>query len=157
MRVRVSDAVSIGSVVVRPQWKSFEESVTGLVDRLVSVGRLPDHLAATAIERVCEREAMASTAMVDIAIGIPHARLEGIDGIIAALAVHPVAVYQVADRLPIAIVMLVLSAPNLSGQHLTFLSAVSLLLQSSRTRSELRTAETVEAVLEVIRRNEQVR
>src|SRR5215813_407254 len=107
MRVRVSDAVTVDSVAVRPQWHSFEEAITSLVNQLVAAGRLPRDLAAEAVERVTEREAMASTAMVDIGIGIPHARLDGIDGIIGALAVHPLAVYEVAAGLPITIVMLV--------------------------------------------------
>jgi mannitol/fructose-specific phosphotransferase system IIA component (Ntr-type) len=155
MVLRVSEVVTIGSVVVRPQWKGFEDAVTGLVNQLVAAGRLPAALAVPAVQRVCQREAMASTAMVDIGVSIPHARLDGVDGIIAALAVDPVAVYQLAAGLPIPIVTLVLSSPSLTGEHLNFLSSVSLLLQSARTREQLRKAATAEEVLQVIRAHEQ--
>jgi mannitol/fructose-specific phosphotransferase system IIA component (Ntr-type) len=155
MVVRVSEVVTIGSIVVRPQWQGFEGAVTGLVHQLVEAGRLPAALADAAVQRVCLRETMASTAMVDIGVSIPHARLDGVDGIIAALAVDPVAVYQLAAGLPIPIVTLVLSSPQLTGEHLNFLSSVSLLLQSARTREQLRRATTAEEILRVIHTNEQ--
>jgi mannitol/fructose-specific phosphotransferase system IIA component (Ntr-type) len=157
MVIRVSEALVVSTVSVRPAWRSFAETIEGLVDHLVSAGRLPRDLAASAVAHICQREEMASTAMVDIGVSIPHARLEGINGIVAALAVSPGAVYQVADGVPISIVALVLSSPALTGEHLNFLSALSMLLQSARMREQLRNASTPEAVLRLIRNNEQAR
>ena len=154
---RVSDALVGGAVIVRPAWTTFEETVAGLVAQLISATQLPDTLAEAAVRRVCEREAMASTAMVDIGVSIPHARLDGITGIVTAMAVSNGAVYQVADGAPISIVLLVLSSPALSGEHLTFLSAASMLLQPERVRTELRNASSVQQVLQLIREYEGVR
>ena len=154
MRMRVSDALMDGAIVVQAAWDSFDETVRGLVDHLVSAGQLPSSLAEQAVRRICEREALASTAMVDIGVSIPHARLDSIKGIVAALAVSPHAVYQVADGLPISLVVLVLSSPRLTGEHLTFLSAVSMLLQSERLRRQLRGAASADEVLRLIRGNE---
>lgn len=155
--MRVSDALASRAIIVQPTWETFDDAVAGLVDRLVTTGGLPRQLAAVAVTRIHEREAMASTAMVDIGVSIPHARLEGITGVVAAIAVSPQAVYHVADGLPISIVALVLSSPSLTGEHLTFLSALSILLQSSRLRERLRNAATPEDVLRLIHANEQVR
>lgn len=157
MVIRVSEALGRGAVMIRPAWNSFDETIQGLVDQLVAAGGLPSRLAQAAVQRIREREAVASTAMVDIGVSIPHARLEGIQGIVAAMAVSPNAVYQVADGLPISIVALVLSSPALIGEHLNFLSALSLLLQSARTREQLRGAATSEAVLHLVRSQEQSR
>lgn len=154
MVMRVSDALVDGAVIIGPAWVSFEETVTQLVHRLVSLGRLPNDLAADAVGRIREREAMSGTAMVDIGVSIPHARLDGIDRLVAAMAVSPGAVYQVADGLPISIVVLVLSSPALAGEHLSFLSDVSLLLQSVRNRERLRNAGAADDVLNVVRTNE---
>jgi mannitol/fructose-specific phosphotransferase system IIA component (Ntr-type) len=150
----VSDALLGCSVVVRPTRTTFEETIARLVNQLIAGGLLPARLASAAVGHIGEREAIASTAMVDIGISIPHARLEGIDGIIAAMAVSDTAVYDVADGVPITIVTLVLSSPELTGEHLTFLSTVSMLLQSERVRGELRGATSVEQVLRVIRNHE---
>jgi len=152
--MRVSEALAAGGVMVRPEWGSFAATVSGLVERLVSSGRLPGQLAGEAVRRVQEREAVASTAMVDIGVSIPHARLDGIDGIVAAMAVSPRAVYQVGDGMPISIVVLVLSSPTLVGEHLNFLASLSMLLQSERFRQRVRNAETAEEVQQLVRSNE---
>ena len=154
MRARVSDTLVSRAIVVDAAWDTFEDTVRGLVERLVEAAVLPAAFADEAVRRIREREAIASTAMVDIGVSIPHARLEGITGIVAALAVSPRAVYEVADGLPISIVALVLSSPALTGEHLTFLSAVSLLLQAERVRQQLREAASADEVLRVIRSNE---
>jgi fructose PTS system EIIBC or EIIC component len=157
MMIRVSEALVRGVVLVRPAWTGFEETVGGLVGALVAGGQLPGRLEQLAVQRIREREAVASTAMVDIGVSIPHARLEGVDGITAALAVAPDAVYQVAHGLPISVVVLVLSSPALTGEHLNFLSALSLLLQSARMREQLRQAASADEVLRLIRGHETTR
>ncbi len=151
--MRVSDAVT-GAPVVHPAWKTFDEVIERLVGRLVEAGSLPACLAANAVASVREREAMSGTAMVDIGVSIPHARVEGVKRIAATIAVSPTAVYELADGLPISIVVLVLSSPTLIGEHLNFLSSVSLLLQSATIRAALRNAQTSEEVLRIVRENE---
>jgi mannitol/fructose-specific phosphotransferase system IIA component (Ntr-type) len=154
MKMRVSDVLVSRAIMAQAAWGTFEETATGLVERLAASGLLPDGLAGQAVQRICEREALASTAMVDIGVSIPHARLDGINGIVASVAVSRRAVYQVVDGLPISIVLLVLSSPSLTGEHLTFLSAASMLLQSERVRGQLRNAVSADEVLRLIRGHE---
>ena len=157
MFVRASDALTADTVMVRPAWTSFEATIQGMVDQLVATGRLASQWAAVAVERICERERMASTAMVTIGVSIPHCRLDGVQGIVAAMAVSPEGVYQVADGAPISIVILVLSSPALTGEHLTFLSSVSMLLQSERAREQLRHAASADEVMRFLRSQERGR
>jgi mannitol/fructose-specific phosphotransferase system IIA component (Ntr-type) len=154
MVIRVSEALVAGTVKVRPAWGSFSETISGLVERLVVSGRLPNNLGPAAVQRIHEREAMASTAMVDIGVSIPHARLEGINSILAAMAVSPQAVYQAGNGLPISIVVMVLSSPASAGEHLNFLARLSMLLQSARFRQSVRNAATPEEVQQLIRTNQ---
>lgn len=154
MFARVSDALPADSVVVQPAWQDLGETIRQLVGQLVTAGRLPAERAAEAVRLIQEREAVASTAMVDIGVSIPHARLEGIRGIIAAMAVSPRAVYDAGNRLPIFIVVLVLSSPALAGDHLSFLASLSMLLQSARFRQRLCNAATPQEVEHLIRANE---
>jgi PTS system nitrogen regulatory IIA component len=90
-------------------------------------------------------------------VSMPHARLDGVDGIAAAIAVSPTAVYQLADGLPIAIVVLVLSSPSLTGEHLNFLAALSMLLQSAQFRRQLCNAASPQEVLDLVRGSERSR
>ncbi len=154
--MRVSDAL-VGQPIVRPAWGNFDDTIEGLVGHIIACGRLPSTLALPAVQRIREREVIASTAMVDIGVSIPHTRLEGINGIAAAIAVSPTAVYQLADGLPISIVVLVLSSPALIGEHLNFLSTLSLLLQSAQVRQALRTASSPQEVIRVVRESERSR
>lgn len=154
MIIRVSDVLPADSVLVQPMWEGFAETINRLVERLVVAGRLPAELAPGAVRLIQEREAVVSTAMVDIGVCIPHARLEGIEGIVAAMAVSSRAVYHAGDRLPISIVVLVLSSPALAGEHLSFLAGLSMLLQSARFRQSVRNAAAPEEVERLIRANE---
>jgi mannitol/fructose-specific phosphotransferase system IIA component (Ntr-type) len=157
MAMRISEGFEGGAVMVRPSWRSFTETVAGLVERLSQIGKIPPGLGEQAVRHICEREAMASTAMVDIGVSIPHARIDGVKGVVAALAVSPSAVYQVADGLPITIVALVMSSPSLTGEHLNFLSSISMLLQSDLTRQRLRNASDSDEVVRLVRENESLR
>jgi len=152
--MRVSEGLVERAVIVRSTRATLDETVAELVERLVQDGRLPRALGPAAVERILERERLASTAMVDIGVSIPHARVEGIDGIVAALALAPVAVYHVAAGLPIAIVALVLSSPSSGGDHLHFLAALSMLLQSERVRNALRQAQSADEVMRLARDHE---
>jgi mannitol/fructose-specific phosphotransferase system IIA component (Ntr-type) len=149
--MRISEGLVESAVIVRPAWTTFDEAVAALVEHLVREGRVAPALAAAAVDGIRERERIASTAMVDIGVSIPHARVEGITGTVAALALAPVAVYHVADGLPISIVALVLSSPASGGAHLQFLAALSLLLQSARVREALRQATTAAEVMRLVR------
>jgi mannitol/fructose-specific phosphotransferase system IIA component (Ntr-type) len=154
MVMRISEGLKGGAVVVRRSWQTFEATVSGLVSSLAEAGRLPADLVDEAKQRICEREAIASTAMVDIGISIPHARVEGVRGVLVAIAVAPDFVYEVAAGAPISIVALVLSSPALTGEHLNFLSSVSMLLQSEQTRRQLRQAADANEVLRLVCENE---
>jgi PTS system nitrogen regulatory IIA component len=103
---------------------------------------------------VREREAVSSTAMVEISVSIPHTRIDGLDQIRAAIAVSPRAVYEVTHGLPISIVVLVLTPLDLINEHLEFLSGLSMLLQSAQLRDRLRSAGSPEEILLAIRDSE---
>jgi PTS system nitrogen regulatory IIA component len=92
--------------------------------------------------------------MVDIGVSIPHARVEGVRGIVLAIAVSPDGVYQVAAGAPISIVALVLSSPTLTGEHLNYLASISMLLQSEQTRQRLRDAHDPTEVLRLVHEHE---
>ena len=152
--MRVSDALVPSAIIPHSPCTTLRATIASLIDRLVAAGRLPAHLAAGAVAVVLEREAVTSTAIVEIGVSIPHARLEGINGLVASIAVSPDAVYEVGAGLPISIVALVLSSPSLAGEHLQLLSALSIVLQSERVRDALRHAASAADVARLVRMND---
>lgn len=140
--------------MVQPECLTFDRTIESLVAAMSDAGGLPADLIGAAAIHVREREAVSSTAMVEIGVSIPHTRLDGIDRITAAIAVSPSRVYDVTDGLPISIVVLVLTPSDQVNEHLEFLSGLSLLLQSPDLRRQLRDADTMEKVMLAIRENE---
>ena len=149
--MRAADLIASGGVLLRPACGSFEEAVRGLVDVLIGNQCLPAEVRERATRAVVEREQMQSTAIVEIGVAVPHARVEGVDGVIAAMAASPTAVYYAMAGVPISIVVVVLSAPELVGDHLDTLAGVSLLLQSADTRRGLEHAADSSSALRVLR------
>jgi mannitol/fructose-specific phosphotransferase system IIA component (Ntr-type) len=149
--VRAADVIASGGVLLQPACGSFEEAVRGLVDVLIANQCMPPDLRDGATRAVVERERMQSTAIVEIGVAVPHARVEGVDGVVAAMAVSPTAVYYAMAGVPISIVVVVLSAPELVGDHLDTLAGVSLLLQSADTRRGLEHAADSGSALRVLR------
>jgi mannitol/fructose-specific phosphotransferase system IIA component (Ntr-type) len=154
MVTRVSEALNRGAVLVQPSYTTFGETIEALVDAMTVAGGLPSDLAETAVRLVREREAVSSTAMVEISVSIPHTRMEGLDHIMAGIAVSPRAVYEVTRGLPISIVVLVLTPLDLINEHLEFLSGLSMLLQSAQLRDRLRASGTPQDILLAIRDSE---
>ena len=148
----VAEALSKDSILLGSSWESFDSTVAALIETLAGAGHVPRKLVPQAARLVCEREEISSTAMVDIGVAIPHARCEGLTGIVAALAAAPAGVYQAGQGLPISIVVLVLTSPKLTTEHLTFLASLSLILQSDSVRAEIESAQSPEEVMRIIRR-----
>lgn len=148
---RVVDIIDSGGVLLAPDFSGFPEVVAGLVDCLVERDRLDRGLRDAAIEAVCERETISSTVMVEIGVSIPHARVEGVERVIGAMAVHPSGVYYAMAGVPIAIVVLVLSPPDLAGEHLNVLAGLSMLLQSANVRDGVIGADSEARVIQLLR------
>lgn len=148
---RVVDIIEAGGVLVAPTYADFADAVAALVDSLIERGQLDARLREEAIEAVCEREKLSSTAMVEIGVSIPHARLRGVRGVIGALAASPTGVYQAMAGVPISIVILVLSSPDLAGDHLNVLGGLSMLLQSESLRQGVSRASGGDAVIGLLR------
>lgn len=147
----IAEALSKDAILLGSSWDCFESTVAALVEALAASGQVPQPLATQAVRLVCEREEISSTAMVDIGVAIPHARCEGLNGIVAALAAAPAGVYEAGQGLPISIVVLVLTSPKLTTEHLTFLASLSLMLQSDPVRAAIETARTPDEVMQIIR------
>lgn len=152
--MRVSDTLRLEAIVTGSSWPDFAGVVDGLVTLLVQSGGVPASLAPSAVAAIVERERVASTAMVDIGVSIPHSRLDGLETLVSAAAVAPKGVYGAKAGTPISIVFLVLSPPSLSGEHLNFLSALSMLLHSASFRRALQDSPSPEQALALIRAHE---
>ena len=136
---------------VAPPWRTFDDTIAGLVATLVSARLLAAARAGDAVESVRTRETAASTALLDIHAGVPHARLAGVDEPIVALALSPDGLYEAVPTVAIQIVALVLSPPDAGTHHLQILSGIATLLRSPDLRADLVSAPDAETALTHLR------
>ena len=91
--VSAIEVIERGGILLQRPCASFEDAVGALVDLLIENGSVASALRDRAVRAVCDREEMASTAIVEIGVSVPHARLDGVAGVVAALAATPSALY----------------------------------------------------------------
>lgn len=147
----VTDVIEAGGILLRPSCDTLEGAVGALVASLVERGCLDQGLSDQAVAAVCGREQTASTAIVEIGVSMPHARLAGVGGVVGALAVSSSAVYYAMTGVPISIVALILSGPEHVSEHLNMLAGLSMLLQSPSVRRGLEEAADTATALAVLR------
>jgi two-component system sensor histidine kinase KdpD len=140
-------------IVIAPAWHGFGETVDGLLERLVDLGLLPRAARAAAAAGVRAREREASTAVLEIGVGVPHARIAGLDHPVVALAVSPSGLYEVAPTVAIRIVALVLSPSAALEEHLRTLADIATLLHSTELRALLLRAGDAPAALAALQRS----
>jgi nitrogen PTS system EIIA component len=139
------------AVCIAPPWRSFRDTIVGLVETLAATGRLSSDAMPQAIDAVMVREAQASTALLDIGTGVPHARLAGIEHALVALAISAPGLYEAVPTVPIHVVALVLSPPDALTDHLEILAGVAVLLRSPELRARLLAAPDARTALAALR------
>jgi mannitol/fructose-specific phosphotransferase system IIA component (Ntr-type) len=142
-------------VAVDPAWHGFRETIEGLTAMLVAAGAMPAATAPEAVRAVVAREREASTAVLDIDVGLPHARIDGVPASVAALAVSARGLYEPVPTVPIHVVALVLSPTSATDDHLRVLASVATLLRSAALRAEMLRAASPDAILGALRRHGQ--
>ena len=138
---------------IAPPWTTFRETVSGLVDMLREHGALSATHAPVAVGAVTSREADASTALLDIGVGIPHARVPGLDGVMTAVALSSRGLYEAVPTVPIHIVALVLSPVVAAHEHLQLLANVAMSLRSDELRAALLQAPDAVTAHDVLARH----
>ncbi|MGH7785497.1 MAG: PTS sugar transporter subunit IIA [Candidatus Binatia bacterium] len=151
--MKAAEVIEAGGILLRPPLGSFEDAIRALVDSLIARRQIGADLRESTIRAVCDREELSSTAIVEIGVAVPHARLAGVAGVVAALAASPHGIYHAMTGVPISVVVLVCSAPDLIGEHLNMLAGVSMLLQSDPLRRALERAADRATALRILRRD----
>lgn len=109
---------------------------------------------SAAIRAILVREEMGST-IIAPGLALPHARLDGLAKIEAAIGICPTGVTDPHDGgTPIKVYVLFLGPADNMREHLTFLSSVSALFQQEGFVDELVKLASPQGVLHAIRQAE---
>lgn len=102
--------------------------------------------ADVVLAALLEREAQGSTG-VGQGVAVPHAQIEGLDGMHAVFVRldAPVA-FDAVDGRPVDLLLALFAPPGDSSQHLRALARVSRLLRRADLREQLRLARSADAI-----------
>lgn len=167
----------LGDISKKPQNKQKSKSKTSSVSSYLSekriiffpagpskrqvIGSLITSLdlndPSAAIKAILTREEMGST-IIAPGLALPHARLEGLTHLEAAIGICPSGVTDPHDGgTPIRVYVLFLGPPEDMKEHLSFLASVSALFQKSGFIDKLTKLASPDGVLHAIRDAEKVR
>jgi mannitol/fructose-specific phosphotransferase system IIA component (Ntr-type) len=127
--------------------------ITELVDLLDASGEFTSR--DEVLRAVLEREATRSTG-IGYGLAVPHGKSSASPHLVMAIGkpAEPID-FDSTDKLPVTLVVLLVSPPDKTGPHIQALARISRLMLLENFRSEINAAGSAEAVYEVIRKFEQ--
>jgi PTS system nitrogen regulatory IIA component len=129
--------------------RTKDELLRELVE-LATQGQPPAAVDAI-LASVRERELELSTGIGE-GIAIPHGRTSLIDQLVMSAGVTPTPVdYDALDGKPVELFFLLVGPESASGAHVKALARISRLLRRDALRQQLRSAETGDAFLRIVR------
>ena len=128
-----------------------DQAIRELLQMLVGRGALAPERLEPAVEALIKREKLGSTA-IGRGVAVPHARLDGLDGILIAFG-HSRSgiVFQALDGESVHVVFLILAGHKDSGEYVGVMERISHLLQEEDFRRFLMAAKDAGEVVALIR------
>jgi len=140
---------SAESVVVDLHVGSQKQLFQDLATRLVAAHDL-DVSCRDIVAAAMERERLGSTG-VGNGVALPHARIEGLDRVVAGFArLSDALEFDSVDGRPVDLVAFLLAPSDAAGAHLRALARVSRQLRREENRSRLRAAPDALSVFTIL-------
>lgn len=151
--MKITDILPEALVVPALQGQTKEAVLRELAERLAAV--YPEVSAERLVDVLWERERLGSTAIGD-GIAIPHGKLPGLKGVLAAFGRHPQGVdFESLDGKPTKLFFVLVAPEDSVGLHLKALARVSRLLKEQSFRNQLMAAPDRQTLYEIIRQEDE--
>lgn len=145
----VNEILDPQCVVVPLQAKTKRDAIDQLVDSMVTAGRITD---ADAVKKaVWDRELQRSTGIGE-GLAIPHGKTSAAPKLILAVGrlAEPID-YDSIDRKPVRLVVLLVSPPEKTSEHIQALGRISRLMTSADFRERVYSAPSPSELVELFR------
>jgi fructose-specific phosphotransferase system IIA component len=151
----VNDILDPQCVVVPLQAANKRDAIDQLVDAMATAGRISD--AATVKKAVWDREQQRSTGIGE-GLAIPHGKTSAAPRLTLAVGrlAQPIE-YDSIDRKPVRLVVLLVSPPEKTSEHIQALGRISRLMTSAEFREQVYSATDAEQLVELFRNAEGAR
>lgn len=150
--MKIVDILSKDAVKVDLQARDKKSVIEEISELVVRSAGLTDKQGI--VQVLMEREALGSTG-IGLNVAIPHAKLQGVDSIIAALARSKEGIdFGSIDGQPVMLFFVLISGVNTAGTHLKALAKISRLLKNDETREALISCNCSVEMYEILSREE---
>jgi mannitol/fructose-specific phosphotransferase system IIA component (Ntr-type) len=152
--MRLKDLFPPSALLVGFQARDKWDAIDRLFDHLVGAGRISERQRPALRDAVVARERSMATGM-ERGIAIPHAAVEGIDGVVACLAIAPAGRgldFGSIDASPSQLVILLLIPRAQKLLHIRTLADIARVLSNDEVRKALIAAHDATAAAQTLER-----
>jgi PTS system nitrogen regulatory IIA component len=145
--MRLTEFVVSDAIVTSLDASTKDEAIRGMVESLSAVGRIPAEDTDAIVSGILKREELGSTGIGN-GVAVPHTKHPAVDRLTATVALSTQGVdFASLDGEAVHILFLLISPPDLPGDHLRGLESISRHLRNSNFCNFLRQAETAAEVI----------
>jgi mannitol/fructose-specific phosphotransferase system IIA component (Ntr-type) len=150
--MKLTDILTSDRIVARMNVADKSEAIRALVQLVIASGKCSNE--ESLLKAVFDREAIRSTG-IGHGLAVPHGKCECCGELVMALGrLSPPIDFESKDGLPAEIVVLLASPIDQTGPHVQALARISRLMLMSDFRSAISSADTAEAIYEIIAKAE---
>jgi PTS system nitrogen regulatory IIA component len=150
--MKLTDILSPESISLDMKAEGKRDALEELCRLLADAKKLPDPQAL--LQTLVDRESLGSTG-IGQGVAIPHGKSPSVPAQAAALGLSKKGVdFDALDGEPVYILFLVAAPPEAAGPHLKALAKISRLLKDKPFRQALRDAVSVDDILKIIGRED---
>lgn len=150
--MKLTDILSPESISLDMKAEGKRDALEELCRLLADAKKLPDPQAL--LQTLVDRESLGSTG-IGQGVAIPHGKSPSVPAQAAALGLSKKGVdFDALDGEPVYILFLVAAPPEAEGPHLKALAKISRLLKDKPFRQALRDAVSVDDILKIIGRED---
>lgn len=148
--MQLTDFVVPDAILTSLEANTKAEAIRGMVDCLSSAGRIPAGDAEAITSGILKREELGSTGIGN-GVAVPHTKHPAVDRLTATVALSDRGVdFDSLDGEAVHILFLLISPPDLPGDHLRGLESISRHLRNPNFCNFLRQAQTAAEVVELL-------
>lgn len=152
--MKLLDILTVDCIKVPLEATGKQAAINELVDVLTAAGKIK--APALLKEAVWTREQTRSTGIGN-GLAIPHGKCGGVDGLAIALGkpAQPME-FQAIDHRPVKLVILLVSPPNATSDHIQALAHISRLMSVEEFRHKIYQATSAQEIYDLLKSQEQV-
>lgn len=150
--MKLRDLVTRDSIIPELTATERNAAIRELVQCLAVAGRIPAESAESVVRAIVTRERQRGTTGFGKGVAAPHAKVDGLGRIVAALGRSSRGIdFSALDGAPVYTVFLILSPTDQPDEHLRAMDQVFRHLLSERFRKFLRQSDTVEKIDDLLK------